>query len=68
MRLRHIVEAVEQGLGQEAPGRDSALGVVQGVPGRLNVPQLLLGPEQCGLKGADRADPVRGQELRNCAL
>eukprot|EP00969_Alexandrium_andersonii_P112600 4976026-Alexandrium_andersonii.AAC.1 len=52
-----VVEAVEQGLGQEAPERNRALSVAQGVPGRLNAPQLLLEPEQRGLKGTDRADP-----------
>eukprot|EP00969_Alexandrium_andersonii_P358877 15451944-Alexandrium_andersonii.AAC.1 len=41
----------------------------RGAPGGLNdAPQLLLAPEQRGLKGTDRADPVRAQELRNCAL
>eukprot|EP00969_Alexandrium_andersonii_P011808 514424-Alexandrium_andersonii.AAC.1 len=63
-----VLEAVEQGLGRRHPERNGALRVVQGAPGRFNAPQLPLESEQRGLQGTDRADPVRNEELRNCAL
>eukprot|EP00969_Alexandrium_andersonii_P169489 7492766-Alexandrium_andersonii.AAC.1 len=51
-----------------APSARRRAGRHPGVPGQLEIPQLLLEPEQRGLKVGSRIRPARSDELGNCAL